>query len=62
MLESQQYNIYRNFDSWTLSLGLFAFDNRNSSDEFGLLLNFTLREFPAFNLPVAANANFSNGQ
>lgn len=62
VLESQQYNIYRNFDSWTLSLGLFAFDNRNSSDEFGLLLNFTLREFPAFNLPVAANANFSNGQ
>ncbi len=51
--EVQQYNIYRDFDSWTASLGLLIRDNRDSSDEYGIMLNFTLKEFPSVRLPLS---------
>ncbi len=51
--EVQQYNIYHDFDSWTASLGLMIRDNRDDSNEYGLMLNFTLKEFPAVRLPLS---------
>ena len=53
-LEIQEYNIYRNFDSWTASAGIFANDFRNRT-EFGVLFNFTLRAFPSLSLPLAGS-------
>lgn len=55
VFEIQEYNIYRNFDSWTASAGIFAYDYRNR-EEYGVLLNFTLRAFPSLNLPLAGSA------
>ncbi|MBT8037507.1 MAG: LPS assembly protein LptD [Verrucomicrobiae bacterium] len=53
--EVQQYNIYHDFDSWTASLGLMIRDNRDDSNEYGLMLNFTLKEFPAVRLPLSVD-------
>ena len=52
VIESQQYNIYHNFDSWTFSAGLYSYDHRDR-DEYGVIFNFTLREFPSINLPIS---------
>lgn len=55
-LEVQQYRIYRDFDSWIASLGILRRDNRKS-DEFSVLLGFTLKDFPSINLPLTIDQN-----
>lgn len=55
VLEHQQYSIHRTFDNWAVSLGAFHRDNR-ANDEYGFVLGFTLREFPAVNLPLKVDA------
>ena len=50
-LETQQYKIYRDFDSWIASIGILNRNNR-TSNEFSILLGFTLKEFPAVDLPL----------
>ena len=52
-LEVQQYSINRDFDSWRTSLGFLIRDNRESKDEYGLMLNFTLKNFPSVRLPLS---------
>lgn len=52
-LEVQQYSLYHDFDSWTASLGLMIRDHRDSNDEYGIMLNFTLKEFPSVRLPLS---------
>lgn len=51
-LEYQQYTIHRDLASWTASLGGIIRDNRNSEDEFGVVLSLTLKAFPKVSLPV----------
>ncbi|MGJ8657389.1 MAG: hypothetical protein ACSHX6_13150 [Akkermansiaceae bacterium] len=55
-LEMQQYRIYRDFDSWIASLGVLKRDNR-TSNEFSVLLGFTLKDFPSINLPLTIDQN-----
>jgi len=50
-LETQQYKIYRDFDSWIASIGVLNRDNR-TSNEFSILLGFTLKAFPTVDLPL----------
>ncbi len=50
-LETQQYSIHRNFDSWIATLGVLHRDNRNRS-EFSIILGFTLKELPSLNIPL----------
>ncbi|MFC5051024.1 hypothetical protein ACFPK9_10395 [Rubritalea spongiae] len=57
-LERQEYSIYRNFQSWTLGLGMFERDNRLDK-EYGALLNISLNALPSFNLPFSIDANSS---
>ncbi|MGB2428328.1 MAG: LPS-assembly protein LptD [Akkermansiaceae bacterium] len=54
-LEVQQYNIYRDFESWIASVGLHIRDNRDAPEEFGIMLNFTLKDFPSFRLPLSVD-------
>ena len=54
-VEVQQYNIYRDFDSWVASIGLHIRDNRDAPEEFGIMLNFTLKEFPSVRLPLSVD-------
>jgi len=53
--EVQQYNIYRDFDSWVASFGFMIRDNREAPEEYGLMLNFTLKEFPSVRLPLSVD-------
>lgn len=55
-LAVQQYSVYRDFDSWTGSLGLLIRDNNDDSDEIGLMLNFTLKDFPSVRLPLTVDS------
>lgn len=52
-LEVQQYAVHKDFDSWRASLGFLVRDNRESKDEYGLTLNFTLKNFPSVRLPLS---------
>ncbi len=54
-LELQQYNIHYDFDSWVASVGFFHRDNRRR-DEFGISLNFGLKDFPSLALPIKVGA------
>ena len=54
-LEVQQYNLYRDFDSWVASVGLHIRDNRDAPEEYGIMLNFTLKEFPSVRLPLSVD-------
>lgn len=55
-LEYQSYSIHRDLTSWSASLGGFVRDNRND-DEVGLLLQFTLKEFPGVRIPLNIDPN-----
>ena len=55
-LEVQQYAVHHDFDSWRTSLGVIIRDNRDSKDEYGLVLNFTLKNFPAVRLPLSIDS------
>ena len=55
-LEVQQYAVHHDFDSWRTSLGVILRDNREGRDEYGLLLNFTLKNFPSIQLPLSIDS------
>ncbi|MEA3188549.1 MAG: LPS-assembly protein [Chthoniobacter sp.] len=50
-LESQTYQLHRDLSSWVAALGFVVRDNRRTQ-EFGLLLSFTLKDVPAVSLPL----------
>ncbi len=51
-VESQQYMLYRDLNSWTMGLGAFVRDNRTNDDDFGVAFSLTLKDFPQFSLPI----------
>lgn len=50
-LEAQSYTLYRDLTSFVASVGLTVQDNRGVND-YGLLVNFTLKGVPKVSLPV----------
>ncbi|MGJ8673131.1 LPS assembly protein LptD [Rubritalea sp.] len=58
VLERQEYSIYRNFQSWTMGLGMFQRDNRLKK-EYGALINISLNALPTVNLPFSLDAGTS---
>jgi LPS-assembly protein len=50
-LELQQYSIHRDLGNWVAGLGLSRRDNR-VQQEYGLVFNLTLKEFPGSSLPL----------
>lgn len=55
VLEFQQYSIHRDFNYWVASLGVNTRDNRIQR-EFGVVLSFTLKDFPSSSLPFDMDA------
>ena len=55
-LEYQSYSVHRDLTTWSASLGGFVRDNRND-EEVGLLLQFTLKEFPGVRIPLNLDPN-----
>lgn len=54
-LELQQYTLHHDFNHWVASIGITHRDNR-LDDEFGVVLSFTLKEFPSASLPLKMDA------
>jgi lipopolysaccharide assembly outer membrane protein LptD (OstA) len=67
VLESQTYQIHRDLSSWTASLGFVIRDNRASGSstanlEYGVLLTFTLKDFPEINAPLSFDPQGASGK
>ncbi|HEY1048263.1 MAG TPA: hypothetical protein VGE39_00855, partial [Prosthecobacter sp.] len=56
-LEFQSYNFTRDLSSWVASVGVMARDNRNGVSDFGILVSFTLKDFPQFNFDLDIDPN-----
>lgn len=54
-LELEQYTLHRNYDNWIISAGVTHRNNR-IRDEFGFMVNFTLKDFPTVSLPFKIDA------
>lgn len=61
VLESQRYTLHRDLSSWVASFGVILHDNRGKS-EYGVLLNFTLKDLPQANLPLAFDPQGFGGE
>jgi LPS-assembly protein len=53
LLENQVYEVHRDLSSWVASLGFIIRDSGTGSNEYGVLLTFTLKDFPAISLPIS---------
>ena len=56
ILQAQSYTVYRDLTSFVASLGLTVRDN-NGVNDYGFLLNFTLKGVPKVSLPVGFDVN-----
>ena len=56
-LEFQSYSLTRDLSSWIASIGVMARDNRNGASDYGILLSFTLKDFPQFNFNFDIDPN-----
>ncbi len=56
-LEFQSYSLSRDLSSWVASIGLMARDNRGGASDVGILLTFSLRDFPQFNFDLDIDPN-----
>lgn len=57
VLEFQSYSLTRDLSSWIASLGVMARDNRNGVSDYGILLSFTLKDFPQLNFNFDIDPN-----
>jgi len=58
-LEYQSYSIHRDLTSWVVSLGGLVRQNRGGrgTDDFGIVLTMTLKDFPQVSLPLDLDPN-----
>lgn len=54
-LERQEYSYQRNMGSWVVGIGYYSDYNRIQYDR-GVMITFTLKDFPATNIPVKFSA------
>ena len=57
ILQFQSYSISKDLSSWIASFGLMSRNNGNGVSDFGLLLSFTLKDFPKFNFDLDMDPN-----
>jgi LPS-assembly protein len=57
ILQFQSYSFSKDLSSWIASLGLISRNNGNGVSDFGLLLSFTLKDFPKFNFDLDMDPN-----
>jgi lipopolysaccharide export system protein LptA len=55
-LEYQSYSVHRDLASWTMAVGGLVRDNRGSN-EYGIVLSLTLKDFPSVSLPLDLDPN-----
>ncbi len=57
ILQFQSYSISKDLSSWVASFGVMSRNNGNGISDFGLLLSFTLKDFPKFNFDLDMDPN-----
>ena len=57
ILQFQSYSFSKDLSSWIASFGLMSRNNGNGISDFGLLLSFTLKDFPKFNFDLDMDPN-----
>jgi LPS-assembly protein len=57
ILQFQSYSFSKDLSSWIASFGLMSRDNGGGVSDFGLLLSFTLKDFPKFNFDLDMDPN-----
>jgi len=57
VLQFQSYNFSKDLSSWIASIGLMSRNNGSGVSDFGLLLSFTLKDFPKFNFDLDMDPN-----
>jgi LPS-assembly protein len=57
VMEFQSYSITRDLSSWMASLGAMVRDNRRGLQEYGILMSFTLKDFPQVSVPLDIDPN-----
>lgn len=56
-LQFQSYSLTRDLSSWIASLGIMARNNGGGRSDFGILLSFTLKDFPKVNFDLDVDPN-----
>jgi len=56
-LEYQSYSIHRDLAAWKMAVGGLIRDNRDGEQEVGILVSFTLKEFPQLSIPLDLDPN-----
>ncbi|MFN0076966.1 MAG: LPS assembly protein LptD [Prosthecobacter sp.] len=56
-LQFQSYSLSRDLSSWVASIGVMARDNQGGAADFGILLSFTLKDFPQLNFDLDVDPN-----
>ncbi|MEI6534662.1 MAG: hypothetical protein WCN98_04915, partial [Verrucomicrobiaceae bacterium] len=51
-LQYQSYSISRDLTSWVVSVGGLVRNNGNANNDFGVIVNFTLKDFPQVSIPL----------
>ncbi len=61
ILEYQQYEVHRDLSSWIATFGIFDRNNGGSTtNEYGVLLSFTLKDAPQVSLPLSFDPYSTN--
>ncbi len=56
-LQYQSYSISRDLTSWVVSVGGLVRNNVNAQKDYGIIVNFTLKDFPQISLPLDLDPN-----
>jgi len=56
-LEMQGYTLHRDLTTWTASFGALIVKNEGVEDQVGVVLSFTLKDFPSVYVPLDLNPN-----
>jgi len=59
-LQYQSYAFHRDLNSWIVSLGARVLDSKGGQGDYGIILSFTLKDFPQVSIPLDA-AQSANG-
>ena len=60
-LQYQSYALHRDLSSWIMSLGARMMDNVGGEGDFGVVLSFTLKDFPQVSLPLLDGVQSAQG-
>lgn len=61
-LEYQSYALHRDLSSWIMSLGARMLDNQGGEGDIGVVLSFTLKDFPQVSIPLDGAQTAAGGR